>query len=79
MLEILNLPPQTIKHVCMRKWPIDTPHTHIHAHTHTQQGSEKGTICNPGKTKLCLRHHIMTYQDSVLRYHTKISVQSSSK
>ena len=36
-------------------------HTHTHSHTHTQththQGSEKVTICNPSKTKLCPRHH----------------------
>ena len=71
MLEILNLPPQANKHAWMRKWP--------HTHTHTHQGSEKGTICNPGKTKLCSRYYIMTYHDSVLRHHTKISLQWTSK
>ena len=70
MLQILNLPPQTNKQAWMRKWPI---HTHTHTHTHTHHGIEKGTICNPSKTKLCSRHHIMTYHDSV--FHTEISVQ----
>ena len=66
ILEILNLPPLTIKHAWMRKClPLPSTnthtHTHTHSHTHTQththQGSEKVTICNPSKAKLCPRHH----------------------
>ena len=60
----------------MREWE-NGPEKHTHAHTH--KGSEKGTICKPSKIKLCSRHHIMTYDDSVLRYHSKISVQPFSK
>ena len=65
MLEILNnFPPQTIKHAWMRKWHTHT-HTHTHTHIHTMDVKKE--------------QHIITYHDSVLSYHTKISIQSFSK
>ena len=88
MLEILNLPPQAMPpQTCLNE---KMAHTHTHTHTHTTHththhmhthtpGSQKGTICNPSQITLCSRHHIMTYHESVLRYHTKISIQSSSE
>ena len=85
MLGILNLPPQTIKHALIRKWPIQThTHTHTHTHhththTHAHQGSEKEQLSTQARLSFSRDITIMTYHDSVLRYNTKILVQSSSK
>ena len=54
MLEILNLPATPNQQTCLNE-KITNTNTHTHTHTHTHQGSEKGTICNPSKTKLFAR------------------------
>ena len=82
MLQILNLPPQANKHAWMRKWPPPTtpppPLTHTHKHTQKHQGVKKEQFATQARLSFT-RDISFTYHDSVLRHHTKILVQWTSK